>query len=566
MNTTTQKANWLQTLFTPVARIMSNLQSENIPFSCHVLTFLFAVTLRSLVEATSTKLPLAVIPAAWTHYYLWAMSLAAAIIALGHFVTRESPMRTARLVLPGFILLLIAPTIDLLVTSGGGAAMNYICPGDPVPLYQRFATFFGPPMKSGITLGMRIEIAIVLCFALLLFHLKRCGLMRSFIGAFCLYIVIFGFVSVPCFTDPVLRSISPGYRYSSSDIDYCFVLTTILLLVFLLWRERPTLFAALARNMRIPRLLHYELMLAFGWALTGVHITRPLAASKILEALMLGVSVAAAWCFAVATNDLADEAIDRVSSPSRPLVNNTILRTEHNHVTWVFFVIACVSAFVLHPIPFFLILCFMASYYVYSVPPLRLKRIPIMSKLVISGNSLLLVAVGFMLGGRELYHLPSKLVLFFLVPVTLAANFIDLKDYEGDRKEGVWTLPVLIGMRPAQFIIGAFWLVAYASFAMLTPAHWLRVVLLIIGVIQFALITRRRYSELPVFCVYLASLLAVLFLLFSKAQVLIAEGHACSKSSHGICRLLTSSTGRACYNTSIEERREPCRPPLSSMS
>ena len=76
---------------------MGNLQSENIPFSCHVLTFLFAVTLRSLVEATSTKLPLAVIPAAWTHYYLWAMSLAAAIIALGHFVTRESPMRTARI-------------------------------------------------------------------------------------------------------------------------------------------------------------------------------------------------------------------------------------------------------------------------------------------------------------------------------------------------------------------------------------------------------------------------------------------------------------------------------------
>ncbi len=518
MKDTTRIQNCRRRISTAVAAIIGSLQSEDIPFSAHVLTFLSAVTLRNIVEASSTKLPLSTIPPAWTHYYLWAVCLAATLIALGHFVTRESPTRTARIVLPGFVLLLIAPTVDLILTRGAGEAMNYICPGDSVPLYQRFSTFFGPPMKSGITLGMRIEIAIVLCLAFFLFRLKHCRRWRSVVGTVALYTVIFLFVSVPCYTDPIFRSISPGYRYNSSDIDCCLLLLTIPLLVLLLWRERPALLSALAGNMRIPRLLHYELMLAFGWILAGANLTRSMLATKVLEALMLGTSAATAWAFAVATNDLADEAIDTVSNPSRPLIGKTIRREEYSHVAWLFFGVACATAFVLHPIPFLLILCFMANYYVYSVPPLRLKRIPIVSKLAISGNSLILVALGFMLGGGDLYKLPPNLVLFFLVPVTLAANFIDLKDYEGDKQTGVWTLPVIIGMRPAQIIIGIFWLMAYVSFAMLTSQHWLRFALPIVGVLQFGLLVRRRYSEFPVFCVYLTSLIAVLVLLFCKAK------------------------------------------------
>ena len=141
---------------------------------------------------------------------------------------------------------------------------------------------------------------------------------------------------------------------------------------------------------------------------------------------------------------------------------------------------------------------------------MRLKRIPVLSKLTISGNSLLLVVLGFMFAGHSPYEVPGAYVAFFLILATLAMNFIDLKDWLGDCQCGIKTLPVLFGMKRAQRVVAAFWLAAHLAFAMMVPTRWLAVAVCLAGVVQAVLLCRKKYSERPVFAVYLITLLLVI--------------------------------------------------------
>lgn len=491
-------------------RSMERLQSEDTPLLAHILVFLSALTIRNTVEAASTKLPLAQLAEAWGHYYLSYISLALVLVALGHLALRESPQKTARLVLPFFFCLLIAPCVDLMITRGAGAPINYIYAPDPVPLLRRLLLFFGPPMKSGVTTGMRIEIAGVLCLAFIVLRVKGGSWVRCITSTVLLYMVIFCYVATPYFVEKALRGVVPHYSFSLKHVDYAYLLISYLLLGFLAWREDSAGFRAVWTNIRPFRLAHYELMFVLGFSIAGFRWRDLIAGAKFVEGLLLCVSIGYVWLFAVLSNDLEDEAIDRIANPGRPLSKGSLTRGKCARWAGLCLGLAAISAYAVHPVPMLLILGFAANYTVYSVRPLRLKRIPVLSKLTISGNSLLLVVLGFMFAGHSPYEVPGAYVAFFLILATLAMNFIDLKDWLGDCQCGIKTLPVLFGMKRAQRVVAAFWLAAHLAFAMMVPTRWLAVAVCLAGVVQAVLLCRKKYSERPVFAVYLITLLLVI--------------------------------------------------------
>ena len=158
---------------------------------------------------------------------------------------------------------------------------------------------------------------------------------------------------------------------------------------------------------------------------------------------------------------------------------------------------------------FEIILVFMANYFLYSMPPLRLKRVPVFSKLVIGVNSLLtfILGYGFFTGQTMV---PIVFPVFFLVFLAASANFIDLKDRDGDIAAGIKTLPVIVGMPLAQkFIGGAFFLTYLAAYAVFSLAgcFW---ICLGAGALQFVLVNRRDYDERLVLAVHVLSLLFIL--------------------------------------------------------
>jgi 4-hydroxybenzoate polyprenyltransferase len=105
---------------------------------------------------------------------------------------------------------------------------------------------------------------------------------------------------------------------------------------------------------------------------------------------------------------------------------------------------------------------------------------------------------------------PARLIVLFWVLFTAPVNFIDLKDYAGDKQAGIKTLPVIFGLAGSKKIIGVFFLIAYLSVYFMFRNVYLLAPLAGLGILQFFLINRKNYDERPVFIVYLFSIVALI--------------------------------------------------------
>jgi len=270
----------------------------------------------------------------------------------------------------------------------------------------------------------------------------------------------------------------------------------------------------LLKDIRFPRIAHYELMFLAGYLLGRKYEkpAGPLPGEELFALLLISAAVFFACLFSLMSNNLADHDIDKISNPSRPLPEGTIDPEKYRKVSRIAGGLAVLYAASAGFPAFFFVALFMGNYFLYSMPPFRLKRIPVFSKLAVSLNSLILVMLGFVLAERELNSFPAALFPFFLIGVTLAANFIDLKDYEGDKAEGIRTLPVILGLKKAKVYTGIFFLLAYWGVYSLFRDRLLLLPAAALGLAQFIIINRRNYKERPVFIFYLLS--AVLLLCY----------------------------------------------------
>ncbi len=152
------------------------------------------------------------------------------------------------------------------------------------------------------------------------------------------------------------------------------------------------------------------------------------------------------------------------------------------------------------------ILAVSVGYFVYSCRPMRLKRVPILSKLIIGFNFLSVAVCGYALAGGDWRAFPLDWLAFILVPFSLAANFIDLKDTEGDRAQGVATLPVLLGESLARHLIAAATVATYLMGALLLDIAWVYPLNFAGAALHVYLLYRRPYDERFVFLVLMGAL------------------------------------------------------------
>jgi len=210
-------------------------------------------------------------------------------------------------------------------------------------------------------------------------------------------------------------------------------------------------------------------------------------------------------------NDAEDYEIDILTNKGRALVNNLFSKGQLvNFSLWLFLAAVIFALGVNVPTAFFTLVV-IANSCLYSLPPLRLKRIPVFSKLFISSTSLVLVMLGYLFSEGEILQFPQVITWYFLIFVTLAMNLIDIKDYAGDKNAGIKTLPVIFGLKIAKIMTGGFILAAYCALGLALLDSRILLVAAILGILQFILITSRTFREKPVLLTHLAGM-ALLFL------------------------------------------------------
>jgi len=281
----------------------------------------------------------------------------------------------------------------------------------------------------------------------------------------------------------------------------------------LIYLANPTLFKKVMKDICPYRVAHYELMILLGIIIGLNTTTFNLTHRNIFYFLFLPVAGFCAGMYSMIVNNLSDVEIDRISNSCRSLPSAQITLETYQKLQIPFFFLAIFLTTIINFKVLFLTILFMGNYYLYSMPPLRLKRITYLSKLTISLNSLIMVMAGYLLIVSNLQSFPLVVILFFLLVFTAPANFIDIKDFEGDKKAGIKTLPVVLGLECSKKVIGVFFIFGYILAGILLRNIFLILPLLLLGILQFYLVTQKDYKEERVFFTYLASLVGLILYL-----------------------------------------------------
>lgn len=487
-------------------KTISSLENSKVPFIYFILTVLFAATLRTFLEIFSDHTIIS--SQQFIHYVLFYVILVLSIILLFHLITKTAVLKVAKVVFPSVIIVIIPPLFDLVISLGKGFDIGYFMPGVHTNLLLKFFTFFGEFSSIGPTPGIKIEIAIVLFVSFIYLYLKTSKLMKSLFGTVLLYTVIFLYFMAPFILRAFFLFIGIMHDYSNSLMISAFLSLVFIIGTILAYFTNKEYFKIIFKDIRPFRLLHFEFMFVLGVILGLKQTGFNLDIQNSIGYIFIPISIVFAWLYSVMSNNIEDYNIDKISNKQRPLINSRINFEFYTKLAWFFLIIALVYAFAVNFKTFFIILLFIGNYFLYSMQPLRLKRVLIMSKLLIAINSLILVIAGFLLiTNTHIRDFSILLISFFLIGFTLVINFIDIKDYKGDKKEGILTLPVLLGLKKSKLLIGIFFILMYLSAYFIIEQSFIIIPLFIFGIIQFYLVNKKNYNEKYIFLVYLFSLI-----------------------------------------------------------
>ncbi len=175
-------------------------------------------------------------------------------------------------------------------------------------------------------------------------------------------------------------------------------------------------------------------------------------------------------------NQLEDVELDRVNKPGLPLPAGDLSVTAARWIVVVCGLVPVVLAITQGGWELVAVLTALAVGTAYSVPPLRLRRWPVLAALSISGVRSLAVNLGVAahfsasLTGATVIVGPVWALTLFVVPFALAIAVLkDVPDLEGDRRFAVATFTVRLGPERAHRLGVCALAVAYLGMAVAGP-------------------------------------------------------------------------------------------------
>ena len=421
----------------------------------------------------------------FSHHFLTFSTIFLTSLPVLAWAGKVGIRQATNILLTGFLVIWTPPLVDEIISRGAGLWSFYSF-DSLLGLIERYFTFFGDKPDIGITYGVRFEVGIVVIFILLYTWIKTRSFLRSLASGLLLYTVLFvvgvlpsivtilllgpnmGFLAVSeQDVARIMLSPAPLFIFNPPDITSVLaikmttlygviILPLIGLLSFSFFRP---IFIALYRNARLPQLIYHAGLFFVGAGLTWLHGTNSfeLDIFHLAGLLILVVAVECAWLASVVMNDFRDQAIDRVTNPSRPLIVGAIDPKTYQTIGVLFFIASIFLSAIISTQMTLLLVVYQMLAFLYSADPLRLKRFPIIATALAASASLLILFTGFIVFSAEknIAALPVSIPVLLFFAYLAIIPIKDFKDIEGDKADGVFTLPVLLGAERAKRLIGA---------------------------------------------------------------------------------------------------------------
>ncbi len=281
-----------------------------------------------------------------------------------------------------------------------------------------------------------------------------------------------------------------------------FLLLSTAVLVYLYFRN-PRVFVLFFRTMRASRHAYYTVIFAAGYLL-GVKISGTIFNTVVFVSGILLMNVLFASSLAI--NNVYDKKIDALNDKDN-ILNSSGLGLHDYYI--LFFSLMGVSLVISTAVSFMVLLLAIVIHitsWIYSSPPLHLKKVFILNTLLIAFSTLLAMALGFAASSGSVVLFPPGLAFTVIIVLTLAFNTKDVNDYKGDKKHGVKTIVTVFGQKKGRMITAVLAFAGYLLVPVLLNAYGLLIPSAAFGGITYAVINtkKRRINETLIFGLFFA--------------------------------------------------------------
>lgn len=470
----------------------------------------------------------------FAHTFLFFLFAFLCLLPIVRFTGVSSLTRAANLLLFGFLIILTPPVVDAIVFHGG-ISWSFYKFDSLSGLLLRFFTFFGDRPDIGITYGVRFEVFMVIIGIGLSAYLHTRKRARVLLAMLTAYLILFILGTFPSYLTLLIQGLEKGLlSITASDIAGLFLSPTelfsqhgldirstlnikmslwyaslliIALPVLIFYFFRP-LFRALFRNARWPQVFYHGGLLFLG-GLLAWHFATPTVLWSHFHFLSIFILVSAvecAWFASVIVNDCFDITIDEQTNPNRPLISKTIDPLTYRTIGWLLFFASIFLAALVNFSATLILILYQAIAWIYSAPPFRLKRVPVLATFLAGIDGILILLIGFMLISPQhtFALLPPTILIFLFLAYTFALPIKDFKDIAGDRSDHVLTFPVLLGEERARLVFGSIFFLLFIMSVFTLHLYTAFFSALIFGSASFGIIQIARtqhpwcsYTRLP---------------------------------------------------------------------
>ncbi|MBK7434289.1 MAG: hypothetical protein IPI66_10540 [Chitinophagaceae bacterium] len=207
-------------------KTVARVEGNNTAFSRYFYLFAAILSIRLALEFFSSRRLFTTDDV--LHIGLWFIFIVLAFIIQLHLFSGEKILRVAKLAIVFFSIALTAPIIDLILTGGIGAKMNYLSLHSWKDILWSYLTIGGSSFSRGATMGIRIEIALLVLASFNYIRTKRNSIVWGLAGALCIYTVLFLSGAIPLLLGYLVSAFHLQYQHNDQS-------TVLLLLTLDVW-------------------------------------------------------------------------------------------------------------------------------------------------------------------------------------------------------------------------------------------------------------------------------------------------------------------------------------------
>lgn len=526
----------MYTLIKQMKKLIEKLEGAPIGIVPWITTFFAIVIIRMIFESFSGNgLALYQVRDVFLEPPLYYLATLFSIAIFLKLMTKVEMRKILNLVVFGFLAFPAGPILDYIISGGSGNFQQHYLFDTLPQLVRDYFTFFGPTLTNGATYGIRLQAAFGLLGAGAYIYLKTRSWRKTVVGFIGGYTIGFFYGCMPAIAailmnlpknpwdvsqiEMLKKVLIPrnifALRFGPNDIWHLLNIEVSLILiplvfvlglcVFYLWDKNK--FLALIKNLRYLRLvLHYIAVVAgVGLGITLYKSSIDSSFFGIMALIDTFIVTSCVWIFSLTTNDRNDIEIDKISNQSRLLVKNIFEPREFTALAIISFVFAIIASFALGYNFSLLTLGNFVLAYLYSYEPLRLRRFPLVAPLMMSLGISFLVLFGFLLFSPSgtFVDFPTAVLVLIVFSMALIINVKDVKDIEGDSKNGIYTIPTLFGDKRGKIIISLLFLISYLLFPIILHEKQLILTAIIFSTFTWFLINTKKVHEWYVFSIYI---------------------------------------------------------------